>query len=52
MEGFTTNVDYYMALSDFLIGKPGPGCISEALQFHLPSSSSATCHHAARALQH
>lgn len=36
MEGFTTNVDYYMALSDFLIGKPGPGCVSEALQFHLP----------------
>jgi hypothetical protein len=36
VEGFTTNVDYYMALSDFLIGKPGPGSISEALQYHLP----------------
>jgi 1,2-diacylglycerol 3-beta-galactosyltransferase len=36
IEGFTTNVDYYMALSDFLIGKPGPGSISEALQYHLP----------------
>jgi hypothetical protein len=35
-EGFTTNVEYYMALSDFFIGKPGPGSISEALQFHLP----------------
>ena len=35
-EGFTQNVDYYMAISDFFIGKPGPGCISEALQFHLP----------------
>jgi hypothetical protein len=35
-EGFTQNVDYYMALSDFFIGKPGPGCISEALQFNLP----------------
>ena len=35
-EGFTQNVDYYMALSDFFIGKPGPGSISEALQFHLP----------------
>ena len=34
--GFTTNVEYYMALSDFFIGKPGPGSISEALQFHLP----------------
>jgi 1,2-diacylglycerol 3-beta-galactosyltransferase len=33
---FTQNVDYYMALSDFFIGKPGPGSISEALQFHLP----------------
>jgi UDP-N-acetylglucosamine:LPS N-acetylglucosamine transferase len=25
-----------MALADFFIGKPGPGSISEALQFHLP----------------
>ena len=35
-EGFTQNVDSYMALADFFIGKPGPGSISEALQFHLP----------------
>jgi len=35
-EGFTQSVDYYMALSDFFIGKPGPGSISEALQFDLP----------------
>jgi len=35
-EGFTQEVDYYMSLSDFFIGKPGPGSISEALQFHLP----------------
>ena len=34
--GFTQDVDYYMALSDFFIGKPGPGSISEALQFNLP----------------
>lgn len=34
--GFTTNVERYMAMSDFFIGKPGPGSISEALQFHLP----------------
>jgi 1,2-diacylglycerol 3-beta-galactosyltransferase len=34
--GFTKNVEYYMALADFFIGKPGPGSISEALQFHLP----------------
>jgi 1,2-diacylglycerol 3-beta-galactosyltransferase len=25
-----------MAWADFFIGKPGPGSISEALQFHLP----------------
>jgi 1,2-diacylglycerol 3-beta-galactosyltransferase len=36
VEGFTTNVDYYMSLADFFIGKPGPGSISEALQYHLP----------------
>jgi 1,2-diacylglycerol 3-beta-galactosyltransferase len=36
VEGFTSNVAYYMALADFFVGKPGPGSISEALQFHLP----------------
>ena len=36
VEGFTVDVDYYMSLADFFIGKPGPGSISEALQFHLP----------------
>jgi len=36
VEGFTTKVAHYMALSDFFIGKPGPGSISEALQFDLP----------------
>jgi 1,2-diacylglycerol 3-beta-galactosyltransferase len=36
VEGFTQNVDHYMALADFFIGKPGPGSISEALQFNLP----------------
>lgn len=35
-EGFTSNVDYFMSLADFFIGKPGPGSISEALQFNLP----------------
>jgi hypothetical protein len=34
--GFTQNVEHYMALADFFIGKPGPGSVSEALQFHLP----------------
>lgn len=36
VEGFTPKVDHYMALADFFIGKPGPGSISEALQFGLP----------------
>lgn len=36
VQGFTENVESYMALADFFIGKPGPGSISEALQFHLP----------------
>jgi len=36
VEGFTTNVEYFMGLADFFIGKPGPGSISEALQLHLP----------------
>jgi 1,2-diacylglycerol 3-beta-galactosyltransferase len=36
VEGFTTEVPYYMQLSDFFIGKPGPGSISEALAMHLP----------------
>ena len=36
IEGFTTEVDYFMSLADFFIGKPGPGSISEALQFGLP----------------
>ena len=34
--GFAQNVEYYMALADFFVGKPGPGSISEALQLHLP----------------
>jgi 1,2-diacylglycerol 3-beta-galactosyltransferase len=36
VEGFTKQVRYYMALSDFFIGKPGPGSISEALAMKLP----------------
>ncbi|MGH9665843.1 MAG: galactosyldiacylglycerol synthase, partial [Bryobacteraceae bacterium] len=32
VEGFTAQIPYYMHLSDFFIGKPGPGSISEALQ--------------------
>lgn len=36
VEGFTSEVPYYMHLSDFFVGKPGPGSISEALAMHLP----------------
>jgi len=36
VEGFTREVPYYMHLSDFFIGKPGPGSISEALAMKLP----------------
>ena len=36
VEGFTREVPYYMSLSDFFIGKPGPGSISEALLMQLP----------------
>jgi len=34
--GFTGEVPTFMHLSDFLIGKPGPGSISEALHMKLP----------------
>jgi 1,2-diacylglycerol 3-beta-galactosyltransferase len=37
VEGFTTELPYYMHLSDFFIGKPGPGSISEALAMKLPA---------------
>jgi len=36
VEGFTSEIPYFMQLSDFFIGKPGPGSISEALAMHLP----------------
>ncbi len=34
--GFTSQMRYYMQLSDFFIGKPGPGSISEAVHQRLP----------------
>ena len=34
--GFTSQISYYMQLSDLFVGKPGPGSISEALQQGLP----------------
>lgn len=36
IEGFTNEIPYYMHLSDFFIGKPGPGSISEAIAMKLP----------------
>ncbi|HEY2647034.1 MAG TPA: glycosyltransferase [Candidatus Acidoferrales bacterium] len=36
VEGFTLQIPYFMSLSDFFIGKPGPGSISEALSRRLP----------------
>ena len=36
VEGFTNEIPYFMHLSDFLIGKPGPGSISESLVMKLP----------------
>jgi UDP-N-acetylglucosamine:LPS N-acetylglucosamine transferase len=34
--GFTSEMRFFMRLSDFFIGKPGPGSISEAVQQGLP----------------
>ncbi|MFZ3215786.1 MAG: glycosyltransferase [Candidatus Acidiferrales bacterium] len=36
VEGFTRDVNRYMHLADFFIGKPGPGSVSEALALRLP----------------
>jgi 1,2-diacylglycerol 3-beta-galactosyltransferase len=36
VEGFTTDVPHFMRLSDFFIGKPGPGSLSEAVAMKLP----------------
>jgi hypothetical protein len=36
VEGFSSEIPYYMHLSDFFVGKPGPGSISEALEMKLP----------------
>jgi 1,2-diacylglycerol 3-beta-galactosyltransferase len=36
VEGFTKEIPFYMHLSDFFIGKPGPGSISEAAHMGLP----------------
>jgi UDP-N-acetylglucosamine:LPS N-acetylglucosamine transferase len=34
--GFTSEVSSYMRISDFFIGKPGPGSLSEAVRMGLP----------------
>ncbi|WP_295549639.1 glycosyltransferase [Limnohabitans sp. Rim8] len=34
--GFTKDIDHYMQLSDYFVGKPGPGSLSEAVHMGLP----------------
>jgi 1,2-diacylglycerol 3-beta-galactosyltransferase len=36
VEEFSSAIPYYMHLSDFFVGKPGPGSISEAIAMRLP----------------
>jgi UDP-N-acetylglucosamine:LPS N-acetylglucosamine transferase len=36
VEGFTSEIPYYMHLADFFLGKPGPGSVSEAMATKLP----------------
>ena len=36
IEGFTREVPKFMKMADFMIGKPGPGSISEAMAMKLP----------------
>lgn len=35
-QGFTTDVPRFMQMADFMLGKPGPGSITEALAMKLP----------------
>lgn len=37
VEGFTARIPYFMRISDYFIGKPGPGSLSEAIHFGLPA---------------
>jgi 1,2-diacylglycerol 3-beta-galactosyltransferase len=48
VEGFTNEIPRYMQLADYLIAKPGPGSISEAVFMHLP----VIVERNARTLQH
>lgn len=34
--GFTKDIDQFMQLTDYFVGKPGPGCLSEAVHMGLP----------------
>jgi 1,2-diacylglycerol 3-beta-galactosyltransferase len=36
VQGFTSEVPRFMQMADFMVGKPGPGSISEALAMKLP----------------
>lgn len=37
VEGFTAEIPKFMAISDFMMGKPGPGSLSEAMAMRLPA---------------
>ena len=43
VEGFTKDVNRYMHLADFFIGKPGPGSVSEALAMQFAGDCGAQC---------
>jgi 1,2-diacylglycerol 3-beta-galactosyltransferase len=36
IEGFTKEIPKFMKMADFMIGKPGPGSLSEAMAMKLP----------------
>jgi 1,2-diacylglycerol 3-beta-galactosyltransferase len=36
VQPFTTQIPQFLRLADFFLGKPGPGCVSEALKLGLP----------------
>ena len=36
LQGFTADVPRFMQMADFMLGKPGPGSITEALAMRLP----------------
>jgi hypothetical protein len=43
VERFTSDIPYYMHLADFFVGKPGSGCVSEAVEMKLPVIVERNC---------